>query len=223
MRALWMMCSLACASLAGLRGGNERPHGSVVTAPKQQYDDYAGVDVKGKVVAMLSNAPARFPSEERAYHASRARKAENAAAHGASGTLLIRTPEEEARLPWARILGFAEGPSYRWIRPDGAPDGVFPELRGSATSIKLATGREVDRTALAIALLKAVDRQVKRMEEGFAAAVEEVRQRSWLVGRSVMESSAADSTFQVIVSLRAWPPLLALMSMWPSVTLMVTW
>ncbi len=112
-----------------------------VTAPKQQYDDYAGVDVKGKVVALLSNAPARFPSEERAYHASRSRKAENAAAHGAVGTLLIRTPEEEARTPWARILGFADGPSYRWMRPDGTPDGVFPELRGSALLNTEATKR----------------------------------------------------------------------------------
>ena len=103
-----------------------------VTAPKQQYDDYAGVDVKGKIVALLSNAPARFPSEERAYHSARARKAENAAAHGAVGTLLIRTPEEEARTPWARILGYADGPSYRWTRPDGTPDGAIAELRGSA-------------------------------------------------------------------------------------------
>ncbi len=136
-----------------------------VTAPKQQYDDYAGVDVKGKVVAMLSNAPARFPSEERAYHASRARKAENAAAHGASGTLLIRTPEEEARLPWARILGFAEGPSYRWIRPDGAPDGVFPELRGSALLGTAATKRLFAKSPVPLDTLFA------RMEKGPFPAV----------------------------------------------------
>jgi hypothetical protein len=112
-----------------------------VTAPKQRYDDYAGASVKGKVVALLSNAPARFPSEERAYHSSRSRKAENAAAHGAVGVLMIRTPEEEARTPWARILGFADGPSYRWTRPDGTPDGVFPELRGSAMLNTAATKR----------------------------------------------------------------------------------
>lgn len=60
-----------------------------------------------------------------------------------------------------------------------------PDLRETATSLKLASGREVDRTALAIALLKALDRQVTRMEQGFAEAVGEVRQRSWLVGRAV--------------------------------------
>jgi hypothetical protein len=63
-----------------------------VTAPRQGQDDYAGLDVKGKIVAVLANAPARLPSEERAYHASRTRKAELAAEHGAVGLVTLRTP-----------------------------------------------------------------------------------------------------------------------------------
>jgi BirA family biotin operon repressor/biotin-[acetyl-CoA-carboxylase] ligase len=58
-----------------------------------------------------------------------------------------------------------------------------PDLRESATSLKLASGRDVDRSVLAIALLKALDQQVKRVEQGFPNAVEEVRQRSWLMGK----------------------------------------
>jgi BirA family biotin operon repressor/biotin-[acetyl-CoA-carboxylase] ligase len=61
-----------------------------------------------------------------------------------------------------------------------------PDLRGTATSLKLASGREVDRNALAIALLKALDQQVKRVEQGFAKAVEEVRQRSWLMNKPLV-------------------------------------
>lgn len=39
-----------------------------VSAPALGYDDYGtGADVKGKVVAYLSGAPARLPSNERAY------------------------------------------------------------------------------------------------------------------------------------------------------------
>ncbi len=110
-----------------------------VTAPAQKYDDYAGLDVKGRIVAILSNAPARFPSEVRAYHASRQRKAENAVAHGAVGVLVLRTPEEDARTPWARMLGFADGPSMRWTHPDGSPEGVFPTLSGSAALSVTAT------------------------------------------------------------------------------------
>ncbi len=104
-----------------------------VTAPRLGHDDYASLDVKGKIVALVSNAPARFPSEERAYHASRQRKADNAAEHGAIGVLVLRTPQEEERTPWARLLGFAESPASRWTRADGTPEGVSPSLQASAT------------------------------------------------------------------------------------------
>ena len=103
-----------------------------VTAPRQQHDDYAGLDVRGKIVAVLANAPARFPSEERAYHASRTRKAELAAQRGAVGLLSLLTPAEEARTPWERVIGFASSPSTRWTHPDGQPEGALETLRGGA-------------------------------------------------------------------------------------------
>ena len=103
-----------------------------VTAPRQGQDDYAGLDVKGKIVAVLANAPARLPSEERAYHASRTRKAELAAEHGAVGLVTLRTPAEETRTPWERAVGFAEAPTTRWTNRDGAPEGALEGLRGNA-------------------------------------------------------------------------------------------
>jgi hypothetical protein len=103
-----------------------------VTAPRQGQDDYAGLDVKGRIVAVLSGAPARFPSEERAYHASRMRKAELAAEHGAAGLLTLLTPAEEKRTPWERVLGFAGAPTTRWTHPDGQPEGALETLKGSA-------------------------------------------------------------------------------------------
>ncbi len=46
-----------------------------VSAPALGYDDYgSGADVKGKVVAYLSGAPAMLPSNERAYYSSGAVK-----------------------------------------------------------------------------------------------------------------------------------------------------
>ena len=57
------------------------------------------------------------------------------------------------------------------------------DLRETATSLKLASGHDIDRTALAIALLKSLDRQLKRMDAGYVDAVDEVQRRSWLVGR----------------------------------------
>jgi hypothetical protein len=38
-----------------------------ITAPELNYDDYAGVDVRGKIVAMISNAPPNFPSSQAGY------------------------------------------------------------------------------------------------------------------------------------------------------------
>ena len=51
-----------------------------VTASDQDYDDYAGVDVHGKIVANLYGAPSRFPSTERAYYSDGVVKARNAVA-----------------------------------------------------------------------------------------------------------------------------------------------
>src|SRR5579872_4464760 len=48
-----------------------------VTAPDQKYDDYAGVDVKGKIVLMIYGAPSAFPSTERAYYSDGTIKAKN--------------------------------------------------------------------------------------------------------------------------------------------------
>lgn len=59
------------------------------------------------------------------------------------------------------------------------------ELRDIATSLRLVSGREVDRTALAVAMLKALDQQVKRLGVGFEESVAEAQQRSWLIGKTL--------------------------------------
>jgi hypothetical protein len=41
-----------------------------VTAPEHGYDDYANIDARGKIVALLSNGPAMLPDTLRAYHAA---------------------------------------------------------------------------------------------------------------------------------------------------------
>jgi hypothetical protein len=59
-----------------------------VSAPMLGYDDYAVAgDVTGKVVAYLSGAPAKFPSNERAYFSSGAVKDAEAVKRGAIGTI----------------------------------------------------------------------------------------------------------------------------------------
>jgi hypothetical protein len=103
-----------------------------VTAPDLSHDDYAGRDVRGKIVAMLSNAPARFPSEQRAHHASRRRKAELAAAKGAVGLLLVRTREDERITPWARMTANLDTSAVAWLTRAGVPSGVPEGIQAGA-------------------------------------------------------------------------------------------
>lgn len=99
----------------------------------RNYDDYAGLEVKGKVVALLFGAPEIFPSEERAHFASGVVKAREAASRGAVGILSLRTPETDALLPWNRSVIGAEMPAFRWLDPHGVPNDSFREIRGAAT------------------------------------------------------------------------------------------
>lgn len=69
-----------------------------VVAPEQNWDDYKGMDVKGKVLLMLNNDP---PSEDPTFFGGKARtyygrwtyKYEIAAKKGAAGAIIIHTTE----------------------------------------------------------------------------------------------------------------------------------
>src|SRR5579863_2178623 len=66
-----------------------------ITAPEYHYDDYAGVDVKGKFVLILRHEPQEtdehspFAGKALTQHAQFAAKATNAKMHGAAGVILI--------------------------------------------------------------------------------------------------------------------------------------
>ena len=103
-----------------------------VSAPERHYDDYAGVDVHGKIVVALYGAPAGFPSTERAYYADGLVKGANAVAHGAVGMLAMMSPAEMKRYPWGWIAPQIHSGSLRWLDAKGNPHDVFPELRAGA-------------------------------------------------------------------------------------------
>ena len=66
-----------------------------ITAPEHGYDDYEGLDVKGKLVFMLRHEPrerdpySSFDGTAFSNHALFATKASNARAHGAAGMILV--------------------------------------------------------------------------------------------------------------------------------------
>jgi len=103
-----------------------------VTAPDQKYDDYASVDVHGKLVLTIYGAPSAFPSTERAYYSDGIVKAKNAVAHGAVGELSIMLPEDWKRWPWDwQVPQFQMGEMH-WLDKKSVPHDFFPELRGIA-------------------------------------------------------------------------------------------
>jgi aminopeptidase YwaD len=66
-----------------------------ITAPEYNYDDYAGVDVRGKLVVVLAHEPQEYDEKSifagKVYtdHAQYYSKAANARRHGAAGVILI--------------------------------------------------------------------------------------------------------------------------------------
>ncbi|SPE31941.1 exported hypothetical protein [Acidobacteriia bacterium SbA2] len=105
--------------------------GCGLTAPELNYDDYAGVDVRGKVIAVVGNAPARFSSTERAYYADGITKLRIAVAHGAVGILGVSLPEDEKDSPWQWAVPQIRAGARDWL-DKGRPHRSFPELRGGA-------------------------------------------------------------------------------------------
>ena len=66
-----------------------------ITAPEYHYDDYANIDVKGKIVLILRHEPQEsdehsvFAGKAFTQHAQFASKASNAKMHGAAGVILV--------------------------------------------------------------------------------------------------------------------------------------
>jgi hypothetical protein len=108
-----------------------------ITAPELGYDDYAGIDVRGKIVAFLSGAPPSFPHNQRAYYSDSLVKAGNLIARGAIGVLGIFTPELERIFPWQHALQESRLPNVSWADETGRPHYVRP-----ATGILSRKGAE---------------------------------------------------------------------------------
>jgi Zn-dependent M28 family amino/carboxypeptidase len=129
-----------------------------VTAPERNYDDYAGVDVKGKIVVVLVDAPASFPSSDRAYYSDAPVKARDAAAHGAIGGIVLWAGQVTQNTPWERLVGFFREPNMRWIDANGVPNDYVPEMRATvflnqtdAAALFDGSGHTLDQAMASIA------------------------------------------------------------------------
>jgi len=95
-----------------------------ITAPEYDYDDYADLGVKGKVVLVLRHEPGEkdaaspFDGEKDTEYAQVAWKVQNAIDHGATGVLIVTDPVNHRSLaprgfPWPSLF-------------EGIPDEALP-------------------------------------------------------------------------------------------------
>ncbi len=94
-----------------------------ISAPEYSWDDYKGVDVKGKVLLMLVNEPPSddvkfFKGKALTYYGRWTYKYEEAARHGAVGVILIHKTEM-ASYPWEVVRNSWSGEQSQ-LRADGS-------------------------------------------------------------------------------------------------------
>lgn len=106
--------------------------GQGVAAPEFGHDDFAGIELAGKIAVVLGGAPARFPNDERAYYSSGLVKQATLVERGAVGVLYLGDPERDAKSPWARNARNWLVPGMRLRDADNRPVDSFPELRATA-------------------------------------------------------------------------------------------
>lgn len=129
-----------------------------IVAPQYRENGYAGVDVRGKIVAVIGGAPARFGGEERAFFGSPGTKATIARDHGAVGIINLPSARSRAQ-PFARMVEGYENPRITWARADGTGNAVAPETPVLATlsdagATKLFSGAATPWTKVAAAAQK---------------------------------------------------------------------
>jgi len=72
--------------------------------PEEKYDDFAGVDLKGKIAVYVSGGPTSIPTSVKAHYQSKEERQKNLAAAGAVGVITIPNPNAE-EVPWSRVAG----------------------------------------------------------------------------------------------------------------------
>jgi hypothetical protein len=125
-----------------------------ITAPEYHYDDYAGMDVKGKIVLVLRHEPQEmdehsvFAGKQLTTHAQFTSKASNAKMHGAAAVILVNDlanhpgePDDLAR------FGNADGPEDAGIGfvqvKEASIDGWFRDAGKSLPAIEAGIDKDL--------------------------------------------------------------------------------
>jgi Zn-dependent M28 family amino/carboxypeptidase len=96
--------------------------------PEKDYNDLAGLDLKGKVAVVFTGSPAEIPSALSAHYQSRAERWKALKAAGAIGLISIPNPAS-MDIPWPRMALNRNHPSMDLVGPE------FDETSGAQLSV----------------------------------------------------------------------------------------
>jgi hypothetical protein len=103
-----------------------------VNAPEYQYNDFANVDLQGRIAVVLDGAPERFASAAQAYYGWRDTKYAQLVKQGAQGIIEIEPMQRVSNgLPngWEQAVNAAWITEARAVTAADQPGELFPELK----------------------------------------------------------------------------------------------
>lgn len=151
-----------------------------VDAPAQGFDDYSGLDVRGKFAVTLDGMPEGRVSEEVAGRLY-GDKLAMAQRRGAIGVITVPTEASLKRYPWARLVRQTGSSRLQWLDGDGKPWTPTPQIQiggfatGAAAEALFAGSRMSLKSVLAQAARKGA------MPRGFALDAPVVAERHSVV------------------------------------------
>ncbi|MES2339961.1 MAG: M28 family metallopeptidase [Pseudomonadota bacterium] len=101
-----------------------------IVEPGIGRDDYAGVDVRGKIVLIFGGAPKDFHPELRAHFGGTATKRMIAEAKGAAGVIVIESAASAKANGFAQGAKFYDRPRVTWADPRGVGFDPAPRAPG---------------------------------------------------------------------------------------------
>jgi hypothetical protein len=142
-----------------------------ITAPEYRYDDYAGLDVKGKVVLVLRHEPQEndeksvFAGKALTAHALFTNKAANAKMHGAAAMILIDDHANHPSEPSELVkFGSTEGPEDAGLEivevKEALVDGWFHDAGKSLDTLEADIDKDLKPQSFAFPDAIRVDGQV---------------------------------------------------------------
>lgn len=159
-----------------------------IEAPEYQWDDYKGVDVRGKVALIIVNEPPStdpkfFKGEALTYYGRWTYKYEQAARKGAIGAVIIHR-DDLASYPWSVVksswsnesIALADDPRQKlqaasWVQLEVARLLLALSGRDLDEAIRQAGSREFKAFELPVRMRASIDSRVRRFESSNVVAM----------------------------------------------------